>query len=149
MPEGMELIDNQIKKKFIKNSGSGDSESVHAHASHHLIEVYEVIDTGKKDDKGEPIMERQLLTLEALIPKSEIVAPQGFTALWEYINWYEEAFVSRKNRSHLREIPKKYAISMTGKDRKARLESVQVYTASALSQQNPDEAAAIRQVKDS
>ena len=149
MSQGIELIDNKILKKFQRAGPKSDNESVHAHASRHLIEVYEDIDTGKKDDNGEPIFERRLFPLEALIAMSEINAPQGFTGLWEYTDWYEEAFPSRKGKSHLRHIPMRFTISMIGSQRKARLESVQVYSASAVNNQNPTDQQILDKVKES
>ena len=144
----LEVYDNDIIRKFESESGSSaNSHTVHEHAERALLDVYILKDSGKKDSHGNIIYERTLMDLNEILPKSHIINPAQFTNFWEYINWYETAF-KRIGKSHLKEIPFKYALSMIAIDRKSRGEFTQVATGAALNAQVAEQAANIQKVRD-
>ena len=128
----LELIENEIKKKFegLGNSGSMGGKSVHEHSSKELLYPTISVDTGRKDENGEPIFE-SVIDVDS---KTELPSPSGTAVLEHYAHYLDKIFGTGRGNG-LRYVNVRYKVDMTSKDRKGRVEYTQIASASAM---NPD-----------
>lgn len=128
----LELIESEIKRKFEGAIGSGlGGKSIHELSAKELLYPYSLIDTGKKDENGEPIYKR-VIDVDG---RTELPSPSGTVVLETYAHYLDKVFGRGRGRG-LRYVNKRYKIDMTSKDRKGRAEFTQIATGSALNSDN-------------
>ena len=127
----LELIENEIKKKFEGVGGSSaGGKSVHEHSSKELLYPTVSIDTGKKDENGEPVYE-SVIDVDS---RTELPSPSGTAVLEHYAHYLDKVFGKGRGNG-FRYVNLRYKVDMTSKDRKGRIEYTQIASASAM---NPD-----------
>ena len=126
----LELIENEIKKKFEGINGSSTyGKSIHEHSSAQLL--YPTIQVEKgKDENGEPIFESQI----EVDGRTELPSPSGTAVLEHYANYLDKVFGKGRGNG-FRYVNTRYKVDMVSKDRKSRAEYTQIASASAM---NPD-----------
>jgi hypothetical protein len=129
----LEVIEDEVKRKFTQGSSVNGGSSVHESGARELLYPHATRDTGKKDDNNEAIYE-SVIDVDA---RTELPAPSATATIDWYPVFLDKAFGKGKGRG-MRAINERYKINMISKNRKGRIEYTTVATASALTSVNED-----------